>query len=67
MNEKCDSAVWRVWPAHGVSFTIRANCVHQHMPAGDWSLNRDGGEIVAVMQTCGTVIVNETLMQKDEC
>lgn len=58
---------WRVWPAHGISFTVQAHCLHQHLPGGDWSLNRAGGEIVALMQACGTVVINETVMQKDPC
>lgn len=58
---------YRVWPANGISFTVRAHCIHQHVPPGDWSLRREGGEIVAVMQRCGTVVVNETAQERDAC
>jgi hypothetical protein len=68
MNDHCPPMhTWRIWPAHGVSFTIQAECVHQHVPPGDWALHRAGGQIVCVMQKCGTVSVDETLMQKDMC
>lgn len=67
MPEACPPLqTWRVWPANGESFTIKAECVHKHSP-NDWSLNRAGGQIVVLAQACGTVIVNETSMDQDKC
>lgn len=52
---------------NGLSFCVRAHCIHEHYPPGDWALHREGGEIVAVMQASGTVIVNQSVQERDRC
>ncbi len=67
MNDNCPTLqTWRVWPAHGESFTISALCIHKHSP-NDWALHLADEEIVVLSQACGTVIVNEDKMHRGKC